>query len=186
MWHCGNTGAEWTQKKSQHTKLTPEKNIFSSFLPGLEIAAFRSRLRRSANKLSRLPGFQHPVNHEDLSGRNVRHQSRVSNLVLTCSQPRRIGLGIKSQSSSSSPSAFESLGSCGLTLGRAVQDEVHCLFQVLAAAPQLLPQARSSRPRLALEGVVGWTVLKDVFRGLVLQVCPLRPVWDWALWGGQF
>ena len=45
--HCGNTRVEWTPIKSQHTKLTPEKKILPPFLPGFELATFRSRVRRS-------------------------------------------------------------------------------------------------------------------------------------------
>ena len=48
--HCGNTGVERTPNKSQHTKLTPEKNILPPFLPGFELATFRSRVRRSSNR----------------------------------------------------------------------------------------------------------------------------------------
>ena len=50
--HCGNTEVERTPNKSQHTKITLEKKIF---LPGFELAIFRSRYRRSTNKPSRLP-----------------------------------------------------------------------------------------------------------------------------------
>ena len=42
--HCGNTGADRTLKKSQHTKLTLEKKILPPLLPGFELAAFRSRV----------------------------------------------------------------------------------------------------------------------------------------------
>ena len=45
--HCGNTGVERTPNNSQHTKLTLEKKILSPLLPGFELAAFRSRVRRS-------------------------------------------------------------------------------------------------------------------------------------------
>ena len=55
MCHCGNTGVERTPNKIQHTKLTLEKKILSPLLPGFELATFRSRVRRSTNKLSRLP-----------------------------------------------------------------------------------------------------------------------------------
>ena len=41
--------------KSQHTKLIMEKEILPPLLPGFELATFRSRVRRSTNKLSRLP-----------------------------------------------------------------------------------------------------------------------------------
>ena len=46
---------ERTSNKSQHTKLTLEKKILPPLLLGFELAAFRSRARRSTNKLSRLP-----------------------------------------------------------------------------------------------------------------------------------
>ena len=49
--HCGNTGVERTPNKSQHTKLTLEKNILPPLLPGFELSTFRSRVRRS-NQLS--------------------------------------------------------------------------------------------------------------------------------------
>ena len=45
--HCGNTGVKRAPNKSQHTKLTLEKNILPPFLPGFELATFRSRVRRS-------------------------------------------------------------------------------------------------------------------------------------------
>ena len=37
--------------KSQHTKLIMEKEILPPLLPGFELATFRSRVRRSTNKL---------------------------------------------------------------------------------------------------------------------------------------
>ena len=45
--HCGNTGAERTPNKCQHTKLTLEKKILPPLLPGFELATFWSRVRRS-------------------------------------------------------------------------------------------------------------------------------------------
>ena len=51
----GNTGVERTPNKSQHTKLTLEKKILPSLLPGFELATFRSRVRCSTSKLPRLP-----------------------------------------------------------------------------------------------------------------------------------
>ena len=48
----GKTGVERTPNKSQHTKLTPEKNNFPQLPPGFELATFRSRVRCSTNKLS--------------------------------------------------------------------------------------------------------------------------------------
>ena len=47
MCHCGNTEMERTPKKSQHKKLTLEKKILQPLLLGFELAAFRSRVRRS-------------------------------------------------------------------------------------------------------------------------------------------
>ena len=44
---CGNKGVERTQNKSQHAKLTLEKNILPLLLPGFELATFRSQVRRS-------------------------------------------------------------------------------------------------------------------------------------------
>ena len=38
---------ERTPNKSQHTKLTLEKKLLPPLLPGLELATFRSRVRRS-------------------------------------------------------------------------------------------------------------------------------------------
>ena len=52
---CGNPGVERTQNKSQHKKLTLEKKILPLFLPGIELATFRSRVRRSNNKLPGSP-----------------------------------------------------------------------------------------------------------------------------------
>ena len=49
-------GMERTPNKSQHTKLNLEKKILPPLLPGFEVATFRSRVRRSTNKLSRLSG----------------------------------------------------------------------------------------------------------------------------------
>ena len=43
---------ERAQNKSQHTKLTLETKIVLPLLPGFELAAFRSRVRRSTNTLS--------------------------------------------------------------------------------------------------------------------------------------
>ena len=49
--HCGDTGVERIPNKSQHTKLTLErekkKKTLSLLLPGFELATFRSRVRRS-------------------------------------------------------------------------------------------------------------------------------------------
>ena len=45
--HCSNTDLEWTPNKSQHAKLTPEKKILPTLLPGFELATFWSRVRRS-------------------------------------------------------------------------------------------------------------------------------------------
>ena len=53
--HCDNTGVERTPNESHCRKLILEKKILSLLLPGLELATFRSRVRRSSNKLSRLP-----------------------------------------------------------------------------------------------------------------------------------
>ena len=49
-------GLKQTPHKSQHRKLTLEKNILQPLLSGLQLATFRSRVRRSTNKLSLLPG----------------------------------------------------------------------------------------------------------------------------------
>ena len=54
---AGNMGFERTPSRSEHTKLTLEKKILWPLLPGFELATFRSRVRRSTNKLSRLPGY---------------------------------------------------------------------------------------------------------------------------------
>ena len=45
--HCGNMWVERTPNKSQHTKLTLEKNILPPLPLGFELATFRSRVRRS-------------------------------------------------------------------------------------------------------------------------------------------
>ena len=45
--HCSNPDLEWTPNKSQHAKLTPEKKILPTLLPGFELATFWSRVRRS-------------------------------------------------------------------------------------------------------------------------------------------
>ena len=50
MCHCGNTGVERTLSKSQHTKLTLEKKFRLPLLPGIELATFRSRVRRSCQR----------------------------------------------------------------------------------------------------------------------------------------
>ena len=49
--HCGNKGVERTPNESQHIKLTLEKKILPSLLLGFKLANFRSRVRRSSNKL---------------------------------------------------------------------------------------------------------------------------------------
>ena len=53
-------GMERTPNKSQHTNLTLEKKIIPLLLPGFELATFRSRVRRSDNKLFRI---QHVTTH---------------------------------------------------------------------------------------------------------------------------
>ena len=45
---------ERTSNKSQRRKLTLEDKILPPLLPGFELATFRSRVRRSTNKLFRL------------------------------------------------------------------------------------------------------------------------------------
>ena len=73
--HCGNTGLEHTPNKSQQTKLTVKKKIL---LLGFELATFRSRVRCSTNKLSRLPSTkgtsskQHQIN---LRGHNYQGEN---------------------------------------------------------------------------------------------------------------
>ena len=57
--HCGNSGVERTPIKSQHTKLNLEKKLLPPLLPRFELATFRSRVRRSTNKLSRLVETRH-------------------------------------------------------------------------------------------------------------------------------
>ena len=47
MCYCGNMEVERTPNRSQHTKLTLEKEILPTLLPGVELATFRSRVRRS-------------------------------------------------------------------------------------------------------------------------------------------
>ena len=56
-------GVERTPNKSQHTKLTLEKKTLRPLLPGFELATFRSRVRRSTNKLSRLPRKEYKVDN---------------------------------------------------------------------------------------------------------------------------
>ena len=50
-YHCGNTGVERTPDKSQHRQLTLENKFLPPLLPGLELATFRSRVRRSTNRV---------------------------------------------------------------------------------------------------------------------------------------
>ena len=45
-----------TPNKSQHSKLTLEKKILPPFLPGFELATFRSRVRRSNQQAITAPG----------------------------------------------------------------------------------------------------------------------------------
>ena len=59
MCHCGNTGVERTPNKSQHTKLTLEKKILPPLLPGFELFAFRSRVRRSNQQV--IPASLHNI-----------------------------------------------------------------------------------------------------------------------------
>ena len=62
MCHCGNRGLEQTPKKSQHTKLTLEKEIPPQLLLGFELAIFQSRVWRSTDKL-----FCHPRSRSSIS-----------------------------------------------------------------------------------------------------------------------
>ena len=48
-------GMERTRNKSQHRKFNSGEEIIQPFLPGLELATFRSRVRCSTSQLSRLP-----------------------------------------------------------------------------------------------------------------------------------
>ena len=54
MRRCGSTGVERTPSEKQHTKLTLKKKMLPPLLPGFELTTFRSRVRRSTNKLSHL------------------------------------------------------------------------------------------------------------------------------------
>ena len=44
VFHCGSMGVEQTPNKSQHTKLTLQKKILPTLLPGFKLATFRSRV----------------------------------------------------------------------------------------------------------------------------------------------
>ena len=48
--HCSNIGVEGTPNKSQYIKLTVDKKILPSFLPGFEPATFWSRVWCSTNR----------------------------------------------------------------------------------------------------------------------------------------
>ena len=57
-YHCGKTGGGGRgdgHRTSQYTKLTLKKEFLPPLLPEFGFATFRSRVWRSANKLSRLP-----------------------------------------------------------------------------------------------------------------------------------
>ena len=43
--YCGSMGVQRTPNKSQHTKLTLEKKILPPFLPGFNLATFRSQVQ---------------------------------------------------------------------------------------------------------------------------------------------
>ena len=55
--YCGNIGVERIPNKIQHRKLTMEKKILPSLLPGLEPEIFQSRVRRFATEPSPLPDW---------------------------------------------------------------------------------------------------------------------------------
>ena len=68
MCHYGNTGVEQTPNKRQHAKLTLEEKILPPLLSGPVLAIFRSRVRRSADKLSRIVSLRDiPVNSVDIN-----------------------------------------------------------------------------------------------------------------------
>ena len=63
--------------KSRHTKLTLEKKFLPPLLPGFEFATFRSRVRRSTNKLSRLQNHQRNFHFRPM--RSIWCQNPVTN-----------------------------------------------------------------------------------------------------------
>ena len=54
MYHHGNTGAEWTPNKSQHTMLTLEKKILPLLLLGVKLETFWSWVPVLPTELSQL------------------------------------------------------------------------------------------------------------------------------------
>ena len=70
---------ERTPNKSQHKKLTLEEKILLPLLPGFELGTFRSRVRRSTNKLSRFPGSGRRLNEMEKGG-NIRNSPRSTKL----------------------------------------------------------------------------------------------------------
>ena len=94
---------ERTTNKSQHRKLTLEKKILSPFLPGFELATFRSRVRRSCQQaipawpnmskreigglLVCLNSFQLPGGLTGIFSGNC--QETESRLVQACHTPRQ-------------------------------------------------------------------------------------------------
>ena len=76
--HCGSTGVERTPNKSQHRKLTLEKKILLPLLPGLELATFRSRVRRSPNKLLAKVTFSQSATHSRTPSYPSAHLTRLS------------------------------------------------------------------------------------------------------------
>ena len=59
---------ERTPNKSQHTKWTLEKRILPPLLPGLELATFRSRVRRSNQQAIPAPSLHIACEEYTLAG----------------------------------------------------------------------------------------------------------------------
>ena len=95
---------------------------------------------------------------------------QFSSFVLCwCNVPGSLGIYIRyffSSYGDNSSFAFESCRSCCLNLNPACWDEVHRLLQALAAAPQFVPSTLPPAATPGIPSVVGWAVLKTVFRGL--------------------
>ena len=79
--YCGNTGVERTPRKSQNTKLTPEREIFPPPLPGFELATFRSRVRRSNQQ--GIPAWKIRLRHGDTKSWASENQEHTTVLFLT-------------------------------------------------------------------------------------------------------
>ena len=82
--HCGNTGVEWTLKKSQHTKLTLEKKILLPLLPRFKLATFPSWVWHSYGQAIQVTSYPGCVIYGNIHYTNLHTQA-------SCMQARMCG-----------------------------------------------------------------------------------------------